>query len=91
MFEFDGVEYNIGTVVSFDFGRRCLVGVITEIDPDPLGIRCTIVEPSGRKRIRTLDRDVKNGKMSQIEDAQAYYMNTSEWIKRSNRLSKRKS
>lgn len=79
MFEYDGVEYDVGTVVAFEFGRRCEIGVIVDIASNGLDLICTIAQPSGRLRVRTLDHDVKQGLMAQIPPGEADFLDTDKW------------
>ena len=85
----DDHEYREGDVVVFDFGTIAELGVIKEIYKDGDNISCTIIQPSGRFRIRTLDYDVHMDKLRPIPKDQARYLNTAEWLKRWERLNQK--
>lgn len=83
MYEFDGRIFKEGSIVTFDVGGRYAeIGVIIKIAPDDGNISATIIQPSGRRRVRTLDFDVPKMKIALVPESEAVNIDTSPWIKR---------
>ena len=84
MIELQGIEYDVGSIVVFDFGRYCEIGVITEIYTSEDQTWCSIVEPSGRRRERCLEHDAAKHKLARLNPSQSTFLTTNTWLKRSN-------
>ena len=57
-FDYLGFDYVVGSVIAFDIGNYVEIGVIEKIWKEGEIVLCTICEPSGRRRGRTLNYDI---------------------------------
>lgn len=70
-----------GTVVLFDIGAYTRLGMVIEIDDThgKTNRTVTILEPSGHRRGRGLDYDVKLGSIRPLDRAEARYLRVESW------------
>lgn len=70
-----------GTIVLFDIGAYTRLGMVIEIDEShgKANRVVTILEPSGHRRGRGLDHDVKEGTIRPLDPGEARYLHAKPW------------
>lgn len=81
-FDYLGFDYVVGSVIAFDIGNYVEIGVIEKIWKEGENVLCTICEPSGRRRGRTLNYDIEHDKIRPVPTSEARYLDIKAWLQR---------